>query len=154
MPGSETGGDLSGMLASLMENPEIRSLITSLSPASAAAGDGEAPNETTPALPAETGASGAGEEAAKLPAIPPELLLKLPALLSALSGGAHSPEQKPASGGEGDAKESAATPGEDVHRTALLQALRPYLNSKRRAVVDGMLQLGDLAKLFSTGERR
>ena len=141
MPDNETGGDLFGTLASLMEHPEIRNLITSLkSPADGAGADAPAP--AAEAAPAEE----AQPSQPALPALPPELLARLPGLLAQFSKG-----PQPAKASE---KEGTADRRDEARRTALLQALRPYLNPKRQAVLDGMLQLGDLAKLFGTGEGR
>lgn len=99
----------------------------------------------SPEMEAVLSALGAGgqksEDKKESLALPPDFMEKLPAVLSALSGlgmgmpGASVP-QKP-SGGAVD------------RRKNLLRALRPYLNPKRRSVVDSLISLDSLSGLLS-----
>ena len=73
--------------------------------------------------------------------IPPDILAKLPQMMSALSSmgiGAPSPA--------GDDKKNASgnTKSKNHQRKALLSALRPYMSEKRCAVIDGLIQFEGL----------
>ena len=164
MPDSEVNGDFSQVLQQLMEKPEISNLIASL----------KSDTESTPKTDLPSGDSaqtegtvedakdqGKTEEKAvpmQMPSLSPEMLAKLPAIMSMLSGmGIGASDSEPKDGGtpkkesEDPEKKSGS---DDAQRKALLRALRPYLNTKRRTVVDSMLQLGDLTKLFGAGKER
>ena len=158
MPDSERNEDFSQMLRQLMEKPEISNLIASLksdAQNTPAAGDdtvSEAPEQSSDGTEEETKTAGTQQT---MPSLSPDMLAKLPAILSMLSGmgiGTQTAEEK-----SDDNAPKGSTPvsaGDDAQRKALLRALRPYLSPKRRSVVDSMLQLGDLTKLFGTGPRR
>ncbi|MCI8610374.1 MAG: hypothetical protein HFE66_00460 [Clostridiales bacterium] len=160
MPDSEVNGDFSQVLRQLMDNPEISNLIASLKSDTENTQKIDAPSEILEQ--ANEQAEAGTEETAtsvQVPSLSPEMLAKLPTVMSMLSGmgiGAPTADQK-----DGDSvqnKEENAPQkdgsGGDAHRKALLRALRPYLNPKRRTVVDSMLQLGDLTKLFGTGLKK
>lgn len=107
--------------------------------------------------------TGAQNSAAGSFNIPPELMSKLPQMISALSGmgldpaklmsaassfgGATSHQQREnAEAGFADAKGRH----NEKQRKALLNSLRPYLNEKRRGIVDNMLKLEGLTGLLET----
>ena len=107
--------------------------------------------------------SGAQNSAAGSFNIPPELMSKLPQMISALSGmgldpaklmsaassfgGAPAQRQREnAEAGFADAKGRH----NEKQRKALLNSLRPYLNEKRRGIVDNMLKLEGLTGLLET----
>ncbi|MGN1082877.1 MAG: hypothetical protein ACI4SJ_04960, partial [Candidatus Avispirillum sp.] len=111
------------------------------------------PAQPTQSVPVAT-SSGAQNSAAGSFNIPPELMSKLPQMISALSGmgldpaklmsaassfgGANSHQQREnAETGFADAKGRH----NEKQRKALLNSLRPYLNEKRRGIVDNMLKL-------------
>ena len=158
MPDSEVNGDFSQVLRQLMDNPEISNLIASLKSdtentpkVDASSNIIEETNEQAEADTEETAA------AAQVPSLSPEMLAKLPAVMSMLSGmGAQTAEPKDndSTPKEEDRSQKAGYGSDDAHRKALLRALRPYLNPKRRTVVDSMLQLGDLTKLFGMGSKK
>ncbi len=160
MPDSEVNGDFSQVLRQLMDNPEISNLIASLKSdtentpkVDASSNIIEETNEQAEADTEETAA------AAQVPSLSPEMLAKLPAVMSMLSGmgiGAQTAEPKDndSTPKEEDRSQKAGSGSDDAHRKALLRALRPYLNPKRRTVVDSMLQLGDLTKLFGMGSKK
>ncbi len=159
MPGSEVNGDFSQVLRQLMENPEIANLIASLKSDTEGAPKTDTSStvsEQTDAKAEDAKSETKAEEAAaqvQMPSLSPEMLAKLPAIMSMLSGmGIGASDSVPKDGGapkETEEEESTKKAGsDDAQRKALLRALRPYLNPKRRAVVDSMLQLGDLTKLF------
>lgn len=160
MPDSAFNGDLSQILQQLLENPEISNLLSTLksdTQKSISDTDTDASQSTESETHAETENAESEETAQQaVPSLSPEMLAKLPAVLSVLSGiGAGKSAADSGQQNEDDtAKPLPDTAGDDAHRKALLRALRPYLNPKRRSVVDSMLQLGDLTKLFGTGPRR
>ena len=144
MPDSELNGDFSKVLQQLMEKPEISNLIASLK-----SGAQSAPGDAIPAAVTEETAdhpdnkNGGSAEG---------LQQSLPAVMSMLSGigAAGQNTDKKSDGGE-SAQEAEKPAVGDAQRKALLRALRPYLNDKRRNVIDSMLQLEDLTKLFGAG---
>lgn len=120
------------------------------------------PAQPTQSVPVAT-SSGAQNSAAGSFNIPPELMSKLPQMISALSGmgldpaklmsaassfgGAPAQRQKEnAEAGFADAKGRH----NEKQRKALLNSLRPYLNEKRRGIVDNMLKLEGLTGLLET----
>lgn len=120
------------------------------------------PAQPTQSVPVAT-SSGAQNSAAGSFNIPPELMSKLPQMISALSGmgldpaklmsaassfgGATSHQQREnAEAGFADAKGRH----NEKQRKALLNSLRPYLNEKRRGIVDNMLKLEGLTGLLET----
>ena len=95
--------------------------------------------------------------------IPPELMSKLPQMISALSGMGLDPAKLmsaassfggAASHGHGENAEAGFADDKRRHnekqRKALLNSLRPYLNEKRRGIVDNMLKLEGLTGLLET----
>ena len=155
MPDSELNGDFSKVLQQLMEKPEISNLIASLkSGAQSAPGDAipAAVTEETADHPDNKNGGSAEGLQQSMPALSPDMLAKLPAVMSMLSGmgAAGQNTDKKSDGGE-SAQEAEKPAVGDAQRKALLRALRPYLNDKRRNVIDSMLQLEDLTKLFGAG---
>ena len=155
MPDSELNGDFSKVLQQLMEKPEISNLIASLkSGAQSAPGDAipAAVTEETADHPDNKNGGSAEGLQQSMPALSPDMLAKLPAVMSMLSGigAAGQNTDKKSDGGE-SAQEVEKPAVGDAQRKALLRALRPYLNDKRRNVIDSMLQLEDLTKLFGAG---
>ena len=155
MPDSKLNGDFSKVLQQLMEKPEISNLIASLK-----SGAQSAPGDAIPAAVTEETAdnpynkNGGSEEVLQqsMPALSPDMLATLPSVMSMLSGigAAAQNTDKKSDGGE-SAQEAEKPAVGDAQRKALLRALRPYLNDKRRNVIDSMLQLEDLTKLFGAG---
>lgn len=126
-------------MAQLKENPEILgniasalgiSLPSSLTPAFEKSEDGASADESEQAHTQETQKSSLN--------IPPELLSKLPLLLSVLSPG----KEKSAGASILQGKSS------DDKRTALLKALKPYLNPQRRSTVDKIIGISELGSVF------
>ena len=159
MPDSAFNGDLSQILQQLLENPEISNLLSTLkSDTQKSISDTDTDASQSPESETHTETENAeSEEAAQqaAPSLSPEMLAKLPAVLSVLSGiGAGTSAADSGQQNEDDTAKPLPDTADDAHRKALLRALRPYLNPKRRSVVDSMLQLGDLTKLFGTGPRR
>lgn len=90
---------------------------------------------------------GKGEEEQKNPAMPaitPEMMQKLPQMMSALA---------PLVGGAGKEKSSGGS-GKEGHegekRKRLLAALRPYLSDGRRDAVDQILKVTEMTDLLGT----
>ena len=121
---SATG--FSEILSSLMQNPEITKLVSSLaadSKKSEAEPAADVAPDSSPAL-----------------SISPEMMGQIMNMASALSSGA-----------KGREKESSAAPvshslsvSRDAQRSALLRALKPFLSERRRSLIDGLLQLEGL----------
>lgn len=120
---------------------------------------GAQPTQSVSAAPfSDTQSSAAGSFS-----IPPELMSKLPQMISALSGmdldpaklmSAASSFGGAASHGQGKNAEAGFADDKRRHnekqRKALLNSLRPYLNEKRRGIVDNMLKLEGLTGLLET----
>lgn len=70
----------------------------------------------------------------------PEILSKIPTILSALS----------ASSGKGSASPSSRERGCKDRRITLLLALRPYLSPHRRDIVDYLVKMNKLGELFKS----
>ncbi|MBQ2729280.1 MAG: hypothetical protein IJF69_00735 [Clostridia bacterium] len=131
----DTSSGLSDILSSLIQNPEVMKAVSSIT--NEASKKDEAP-------PAEKKAEGSdtGEFS-----IPPELLAKLPQMMSALSG---SSSLLSAVGGE-KKEDGSHSQGQ---RKELLRALKPFLSEKRCAVIDGLLQFEGLAGVLSAFQNK
>lgn len=82
------------------------------------------------------------EEPAAPPSIPPEMLSKLPQMLSALS-----PLVK--GGGEKETGAGKSPKSETEKRRRLLEALKPYLSDSRREAIDGIMKVTEMTDLMS-----
>ena len=86
-------------------------------------------------------------EPPKPPALTPEMMAKLPEMMTALAPlvgrGGHGGHG--ASGGHGG---EGKTPSEAEKRKKLLAALRPYLNENRRGAVDSILKVTEMTDLL------
>ena len=80
----------------------------------------------------------AADDSTSLP-IPPEILEKLPQMMSALSGISGISE-----------KSTDFSSGKNTQRAALLKALKPYLSERRRSVIDGMIGMEGIARVLGT----
>ncbi len=125
---------LSETVSRLMESPEVADIIASMG---VPANDGEK-NEVGERPPA------GGIE------IPPDIMEKLPSMISALSG------MGIGSGGAVRKAEQQSSPNEkprragDKQRKALLSSLRPYLNPHRQNIIDNMLRIEGFAGLLGS----
>jgi len=99
------------LLAQLLDDPEVRAA-------------GEA-SDTPPSTPV-------GADAGLLGALPPELLTKLPVLMSAIG-----PTLK--GKGAGDYKDD---------KTALLLALKPYMSPQRCDAIDKLIMFGRIGEIM------
>ena len=145
---------LGSVITALTSNPELMRGITDAfkNSAQSSGGTGSLPDvlsalsgksETDGGKKDEKSEEGEGKEAestetgASAPVFSPEIMSKLPAILSALGGssaftGAH------------------AKKGEEAKREALLRALKPYLSDSRAEAIDRILQLSRLGELLRT----
>ena len=116
-----SGEELQGAIQNIMADPAFSQLLGQL--------QGKTPD--------------AAEKPA-VPAITPEMMQKLPQMMSALaplvSGGGKS--EKADGGGKGG--------DEGEKRKKLLAALRPYLNDSRRGAVDQILKVTEMTDLLGT----
>lgn len=91
------------------------------------------------------------EEDQKKPAVPaitPEMMQKLPQMMSALA---------PLVGGKGDGKSEGGKKelNDGEKRKRLLSALRPYLSDNRRDALDQVLKVTEMTDLLGTlGDRK
>lgn len=97
---------------------------------------------------------------ASVPAIPPDVLAKLPDIISALSGGSEDTEKITSklpgvmnalsNMGAKEEKPKKIPPivGGDSNRKALLRALRPYMNTERQTVIDRIIQFSSMAEIM------
>ena len=102
------------------------------------------------------------ERGAEAPTIPPDVLAKLPDIISALTGGSEDTEKITdklpgvmsalSDMGEKKEKPKKALPilGGDANRKALLRALRPYMNRERQTVIDRVIQFSSMAEIMAT----
>lgn len=126
--------DLQNAVQGILSDPAFAKLVGELSgtPQSAAASsEGEGAQPTTAA-----------------PQIPPEVLSKLPQMMSALSpilsggrDGKDGKDGKKEDGPHGDK-------GDAEKRKRLLAALKPYLSSSRREAVDSILKVTEMTDLM------
>ena len=86
------------------------------------------------------------DEPPAVPTITPEMMAKLPQMMTALA------PLVGASGGESHAKKEGGdaknTAGEAEKRKKLLMALRPYLSEGRRDALDGILKVTEMTDLL------
>ena len=117
-----SGEELQGAVQSILSNPAFAQILGQLQ----GKGDGEVQN------------------APAVPAITPEMMQKLPQMMSALA---------PLVGGAGKEKSSGGS-AKDGHegekRKRLLAALRPYLSDGRRDAVDQILKVTEMTDLLGT----
>ena len=111
----DTQGSLGDILNSLMQNPEIMKTVRSFA--------NDSKEEEPP--------SAEGNNSASDFQIPPEILSKLPSMMSALSG-------------MGGISKSDSGDDPKADRKELLRALKPFLSEKRCSVIDSLLQFEGL----------
>jgi hypothetical protein len=96
------------------------------------------------------------------PTIPPDVLAKLPDIISALTGGSEDTEKitdklpgvmsalSSMGKKEEKPKRSPSVVGGDANRKALLRALRPYMNPERQTVIDRVIQFSSMAEIMAS----
>lgn len=123
---------LQDAVQSILANPAFAKLASELS-------GGEKKEE--PSAPQKESAA-----AQSMPQIPPEMLARLPQMMSAmaplLSGMQGKSDEKSDGGKGGDA-------GDAERRKRLLAALRPYLSSQRKDAIDSILKVTEMTDLIS-----
>lgn len=127
---------LQSMVGTLMSNPDLLKNIMGALGGTAASEknstqstEGEADAATADSI---TKKDEETQTHASVPSIPPELISKLPILLSALGGG-------------GAPKSQGCS-----NREALLCALKPYLSQHRAEAIEKIIQLSRLGDLFGS----
>ena len=122
-----SGEELQGAVQSILSNPAFSQLLGQLQ------GKGDSEESKTPSV----------------PTITPEMMQKLPQMMSALA---------PLVGGGGKESSSGGTgkgPGDGERRKRLLAALRPYLSDSRRGAVDQILKVTEMTDLLGAlGEKK
>ena len=142
MESSDNTSGLPEALLQVMQSDDIKNIMSSFIKNSG--GDATAEDTVT--------TSAVKEDAHPAPSggfdIPPDLIAKLPAVISALSGmGIGTSSPKSDTGARSSLPSVQGKPG-DRQRKALLTALRPYLSPRRKAIVDGLLGLEGLSGLL------
>lgn len=146
---NDLSSSLSEAMKKIMSTPEISDIISSLSSDTQNEEQQDATDDSGSDTPEKASAMGGIS-------IPPELLAKLPSMLSALTATAPSDPSASSVSASDDGSESAAvTSGKDkksadARRKALLSSLRPYLNSHRQSVIDDLLRIEKLSGLISS----
>ena len=122
-----SGEELQGAVQSILSNPAFSQLLGQLQ------GKGDGEESKTPSV----------------PTITPEMMQKLPQMMSALA---------PLVGGGGKESSSGGTGkglGDGEKRKRLLAALRPYLSDSRRGAVDQILKVTEMTDLLGAlGEKK
>lgn len=122
-----SGEELQGAVQSILSNPAFSQLLGQLQ------GKGDSEESKTPSV----------------PTITPEMMQKLPQMMSALA---------PLVGGGGKESSSGGTGkglGDGEKRKRLLAALRPYLSDSRRGAVDQILKVTEMTDLLGAlGEKK
>lgn len=117
-----SGEELQGAIREVMESPAFAQILGQLQ------GDSSQKESPKPAV----------------PSITPEMMQKLPQMLSALAplvGGG---------GGTGQSGGPEKSENEGDKRKKLLSALRPYLSDNRRGAVDQILKVTEMTDLLGT----
>ena len=96
------------------------------------------------------------------PTIPPDVLAKLPDVISALTGGTGDAEKiteklpsvmsaLSVAKNEGEKKQKKPPIlGGDAQRKALLRALRPYMSSGRQNIIDNVIRFESMAEIMTS----
>lgn len=126
MAENEIPQSLSDTVSRLMESPEVAGILSALK-------GGEEHTESSATAPPAV-------------SIPPDIMAKLPSMISALSGmGIGAPTEMQKSKNEETPKKAG-----DKQRKALLTSLRPYLSPHRQSIIDNMLKIEGLTGILST----
>jgi len=131
------GDDLSKMIGSRMADKKFGEILSSVKDSLSAKAENKASEDTADEIRNDADDTMIETSASPISAIPqlsPELLSKLPAIMSMLSGG------------DNKAKNSSSSHLSD--RKCLLQALKPFLSNQRREAVDSILNVAGIADLF------
>ncbi len=136
-----SGEELSGAVHSILSDPAFAKLVGELS--------GGAPKE------AETDREekSAPAQSQSVPQISPEMLARLPQMMSAMAPLVSGMRGK--TDGKDDGK--GGSPGDAEKRKKLLSALRPYLSSQRKDAIDSILKVTEMTDLigqFGVGKPR
>lgn len=129
---------LGDILNSLLQNPEIMKTVAAL----AGGGASDTKDENSAVQQSNSPPDSQGIS------IPPDILSRLPQMLSALSSSDITP--KLSAPKNGSSHTSAGTDAADGKRKDLLRALKPFLSEKRCAMIDGLLQFEGLAGIIGT----
>lgn len=123
---------LQDAVQSILANPAFAKLASDLS-------GGEKKEESS--APQKESAS-----AQSMPQIPPEMLARLPQMMSAMApllSGMQGKDGEKSDGGKG------GEAGDAERRKRLLAALRPYLSSQRKDAIDSILKVTEMTDLIS-----
>lgn len=136
----ENSDELSSAAMKLMSDDSFGELLSSVRSAISANAENYSPTDTSPVgseaeSAAQNAASGTASPISAIPQISPELLSKLPEIMSALSAGTSG----------GDERKGASRMAD---RKRLLTAMKPFLSENRRNAVDSIVNIAGIADLF------
>ena len=124
---------IQGIIGTLMSNPELMKNIIGMLGNQIGEDDGIGEEEVAEESAAENSAA---EEAAistpSVPSVPPELISKLPMLLSLL-GGSSAPKSK-----------------REAEREALLSAMKPFLSPSRAESIEKIIKISRLGEILTS----
>ena len=128
MDKSNGSDDISKMIESLMADEKFGEILASVKESFSTNANNKESSLDSKAEEHEQAVSTA------LPALSPEIMSKLPSIISMISGSSDDCESK--------------TGTDLADRKCLLQALRPFLSQKRREAVDSILNVAGIADLL------
>lgn len=131
------GDDLSKMIQTLMADEKFGEILSSVKESFSSKAENDPPDESseeTQVEPADISDTAVSVSAANSTnGFSPEIISKLPMIMSMLSGGDGA-----------DSKSNSHL----ADRKCLLRALKPFLSTQRRDAVDSILNVADIADLF------
>ena len=114
------GDELSGVIGKLMNDEKFSEILEAVKSSFSASDEND------------TQKSDIAAPVPQIPALSPELMSKLPEIMSMLSGG----------------ESSGKTDSRLADRKRLLQALKPFLSQSRREAVDSIVNIAGIADLL------
>ncbi len=127
---SMSSEELQGAVQSILANPAFAKLAAEVS-----GGTASAQTQDTQSAPASAPA---------MPQISPEMLAKLPQMMSAMAPLLSGMQGKGDGGKDGGGKKD----GDAERRKRLLAALKPYLSSQRKDAIDSILKVTEMTDLL------
>lgn len=131
----DTGRDVSEMIQKLMEDDSVKALISSIKD-----GGGAPEHDSTPASASEGEVIPAGGEGSSGFSLSPEMIAKLPQVMSALSG--------ITGGKDGGTSAPKGDGGRMADRKKLLLALKPFLSPRRCEAIDSIVNIAGLSDIL------
>ncbi len=128
-----SGEDISKMIEALMTDEKFAEVVTSIKESFSAKAEDSSSEEISPET-TEADQNTSVSPISAIPEISPELISKLPEIISMMSGG-----------NNGHPTKNNSHLSDRKH---LLQALKPFLSSQRKEAVDSILNVAGIADLL------